>query len=148
MPPRGRDPTAAETAFLKGHFPRLADYSVTSVADLGYNCIGWAQNPAFPVKIWPPRFYPGQDPSALFDRFFSDLGLKRTGDRPTLEFAGTVVALYATAAGPQHAARRDAGFPGWWESKLGDYVRVMHKLEELEGGTYGDVVAFYTRRDP
>ncbi len=74
--------------------------------------------------------------------------MTRAADQPALEFAGTVVALYATAAGPQHAARRDKAFPLWWESKLGLNVRVMHRLEELEGGSYGDVVAFYIRSDP
>jgi hypothetical protein len=126
----------------------MANYSITDTINFGYNCIGWSENPGWPRNIWPPRSYQTEDPQLVMDRFYGGIGMRKDGVAPAPDFAGTVVALYADSKGPQHAARRDRDDPDWWESKLGLNVRVMHRLEELEGGMYGDVVAFYTRRDP
>jgi hypothetical protein len=82
------------------------------------------------------------------DRFYAEIGMQKQTVEPPADFPGDVTALYANAAGPQHAARRDRGEPEWWESKLGLTFRIMHRLKELEGGAYGDVVAFYLRREP
>jgi len=36
---------------------------------------------------------------------------------------------------------------GWWESKLGREIRIIHRLEQLEGGEYGDVYRCYWKED-
>jgi hypothetical protein len=149
VPPRGSTPDSVIRARLLVEFPRLVDYSITDGINPGYNCIGWTENPGWPRKIWPPRWYPNEDPLVVMDRFYASLGMTRGAslDVP-IDKEFTVVALYGDAKGPQHAALRDAADPDWWESKLGDMWRVMHQLAQLEGGFYGDVVAIYSRRRP
>ena len=50
----------------------------------------------------------------------------------------------ALTLAPQHAAVRIYG--SWYESKLGPNVQITHRMEALEGPTYGHAgVRFYAR---
>ena len=54
------------------------------------------------------------------------------------------MALYSNATGWTHAARLRSD--GWWESKLGRSVDILHKSPRgLEGSFYGTVSAFMKR---
>ena len=78
--------------------------------------------------------------------FYTSIGMQRVVTEPDPGTKDvTVVALFGRATEPTHAARRDAEDGTWWQSKLGSSWRIMHRLEELEGGMYGDVVAYFIR---
>ena len=52
------------------------------------------------------------------------------------------IALFCKDGKPSHAAK-ESGYEGWWESKLGGYIRIIHRLEQLEGHNYGAVCRCY-----
>ena len=126
---------------MLGDSPSLVDFSVTGEEDISYNCIGWSVGRL--EHVWPPDLEPG-DERAVFDAFYQEAGFVLSEALPGEE--ADAIALYSSDLGPQHAARRLATDPAWWESKLGKDIRIVHRLEELEGGIYGRVVAFYTRQ--
>jgi hypothetical protein len=53
------------------------------------------------------------------------------------------VALYAKDGVVTHAARQLAD--GWWTSKLGSNIDMRHRLDAVEGPTYGRVVQCLAR---
>ena len=77
---------------------------------------------------------------AAFIAAFQTLGYEECGSGD-LEADFMKVALYADSSGaPKHAARQLAN--GRWTSKLGLSFDVQHRLEEVEGAMYGNVVKF------
>ena len=95
--------------------------------------------------IWPIRPQTS-DPLATMDRFYEQRGwIRQVLPPPT----GDVIALFCTndaSAGPapQHVARKVAD--DWWESKLGRFHRIVHRLAEIECPTYGCVHSYYVPR--
>lgn len=79
-----------------------------------------------------------------FERYFDFAGWARTLRRD-LEPGKRKIALYASLGNgqPTHAARQLEN--GLWTSKLGRDIDLSHELEELEGPTYGTVVAIFER---
>lgn len=132
-------------------FPRLVQtgYRLTSPPDAVYNCIAWA---AGVTDAWwwpdPDRFdywSPGilREPTlSAFEQVFVNLGY-RPCEATALEPGWDKVAIYATAAGPTHAARQ---LPtGRWTSKLGPDEDIEHDLDGLVGSAYGTVALLLRR---
>jgi hypothetical protein len=136
---------------LETLFPGLrgSAYVVTSPPSEEYNCIAWASGDS--ARWWWPdllkqRYWPeGVKREETLDAFreaFATLGFvscQDAGVEPGVE----KVAIYASADGPQHAARQLVN--GNWTSKLGELQDIQHALHDLEGDEYGKV-AFVIRR--
>lgn len=141
--------TSVESQELLKVFPGLYEFVITgppSTAAQHYNCVGWTANPQNPHHRWPPDIMPHLDPMAAMDAFYATRQLFPDPNEPDVNCTGPVVALYADGAMPKHVALRRPDFPGWWESKLGQWFRIVHRRADLEGLKYGRVVAFYWRK--
>jgi hypothetical protein len=129
------------SADLERMFPALAGdgYVVSSPEAAAYNCIAWAVGESH--RWWQPEVYwptdPGDDLATLIG-LFTSLGYA-TGDDDGLEAGHEKVALYADDLGEwTHAARQLPD--GWWTSKLGQAVDIVHRTPAaLEGEVYGKV---------
>ena len=73
---------------------------------------------------------------------FAMLGFAPCGDG-TMQSGFDKIALYATWAGPTHAARQLPN--GLWTSKLGPDADIEHTLEGLNTPMYGAAVGFFSR---
>ncbi len=132
-------------------FPKLErdPFSVTSPADIGYNCIAWAAGsnelwwwPDSGDSYWPPGV-PREETVEAFIQAYATLGYERCADG-SLETGFEKIAIYANADGPQHAARNLES--GRWTSKLGSDEDIEHRtLEALNCDLYGDVVCYLRR---
>lgn len=154
-PPSGRDPTEEEKKKLKGAFPKLKDgeWKVTGPKTCKYNCIEWSlcQSAKW---LWNQVDKAGDKDGKVevedFDAFYKKKGYTKCGTSSAdckPECKKRKVALFAKAGKPTHAAKEVAD-GGWWESKLGKHVKIIHRLDQLEGGFYGDVVRCYCKDDP
>jgi hypothetical protein len=135
----------------KGHFPRLTEHNHIATSDPtpAYNCVAWAlgidNDNWWPIDdyYWPdgvPREY-------SVDAFVVAFGLQRYAlcDKRNFEKGFEKIALYARNGVPTHAARQLTS--GRWTSKLGQLDDIEHaSLADLEGGTYGQVVAIFRRQ--
>jgi len=130
-------------------FPNLKkfQYKITSLPDVGHNCIAYAAGD-LNRKWWPgavghwPEGVPEEETLDAFQRAFATLGYKPTKDGKH-EKGFEKIAFYATRDGVRHAARQM--LDGKWKSKLGDDYDIEHVLRDLEGTSYGKVVAFMKR---
>jgi hypothetical protein len=138
-PPFGRDPTPEEKAKAAEKYPRLKHWKVTGEATESYNCIGWSLCSEDFGWVNPKRTLAEQD--ALY---------KARGFVPSAtcepEHKKRKVAVYCKDGEPVHAAKEIAD-GGWYESKRGNNIRIIHRRDELEGGFYGDVRKCYEKRD-
>jgi hypothetical protein len=134
----GRAPTNFERITIEGWFPKLAakgDWRVTGEACATYNCIAWSVG-VVGRWLWP------SDDAAAFDGFYSSYGYVPLAPGESADKAD--VAFWVSADGEAtHGCRRVAG--ELWESKLGSSLRILHRLDELEGATYGRPVKLYRR---
>ena len=115
----------ADRPDAKDH-PNLEIARITDV-DQEYNCIAWS------LRItdeFMGRYR--QD----YDQLYLAHGYIRVKDE-----GNAIIALYELDGKVTHAALRFSN--NWWESKLGRDYRVLHTLEELRGGIYGEVTRFY-----
>lgn len=127
-----RSMTAAEKMNFKGLFPMLnVDAAVVSgEATEVYNCIAWT------VGVTDKWLWPGAS-IASFDTFYRQWGFARTNNGPIAAWGSSTSAMtHGCISGSGHGAR--------WESKCGQSLRIQHGLTELEGSSYGRVVAFYS----
>lgn len=139
-PPRGRAPTSSEKTEEESYFPNLNDWSVTGEATPAYNCIGWSLCSESYGWVWPGNTV------ADFDALYKQHGWKESADCDP-ECKKRKIALFCDSAGnPTHAAK-EAADGGWWESKKGSSLRIMHRLNEMEGGYYGNVCKCYEKAD-
>ncbi len=125
---------------LESLFPNLrqAGYTITSVADVDYNCIAWAVGDTrkwwepLPGFYWPPGARKEYSLAAYL-RVFTVHGYDK-------------IAIYADAeAIPSHAARQTAS--GKWTSKIGELEDIEHDtLNALEGEAYGTVAQVMKRK--
>jgi hypothetical protein len=147
----GSAPTAAQTATQTAWFPKLQCFTVLSPEDKSYNCISWSVGSD---KTWTwdtvDSVY-GDDDGTVevsdFDAFYKAFAYAPAANC-SFEAGKHKVALFVKSSIPQHAARQAIGQPGWWESKEGQAKKSVHKLEELEGGEYGDVIKCYVKAQP
>lgn len=125
--------TAAEQQRFQGYFPNLnvSQALVTDNASWAYNCIAWT------VGITNRWLWPGSS-LAHFDTFYRGYGYVRSGNGPITAWGHSTSGMtHGSVSGPGHGPR--------WESKCGGDLRIQHGLNELSGGLYGRVLAFYTK---
>ena len=136
----GRRMTDREVETYKKFFPNLNPDEVRILAerDATYNCFAWCDGNT--QENIPPR------PSAWTARDFEDyFGAK--GYRRVPKSEGEIAMYYGKLSvpgypsGPTHAAKHLAGV--WWTSKIGEEHLIVHKLDHLEGESYGIVTGFY-----
>lgn len=65
----------------------------------------------------------------------------------TAEFEAGVekVAIYHDAHEPTHTAKQLRDGSGWWQSKLGTSIDIVHELNAVSGGVYGQFRLVMTR---
>ena len=140
-----------DNALFQKDFPRLTDTAAkkTSEPTAQYNCIAWAFEDN--TKWWWPmrrRYWPlsydGLTTMEAFLKLLATDGWVKTDNR-FFESGARKIALYANVfdGQPTHAARLLEN--GAWTSKLGENIDISHDLHELEGPTYGTVVAVFSR---
>jgi hypothetical protein len=125
--------TAAEQQRFQGYFPNLnvSQVVVTDNSTTAYNCIAWT------VGYTNRWLWPGSS-LAHFDTFYRGFGLVRSGNGPIAAWGHSTSGMtHASVSGPGHGPR--------WESKCGGDLRIQDGLNELAGGLYGRVLAFYTK---
>jgi hypothetical protein len=135
MIPKGRKPDRQEVSRLRRLFPSLGEFAITGPPDVAYNCVGWTVG----EHRW---IEPGKN-LADVDRFYLARAFRVVMVHPVGE---QVVAAFAREGRFTHASLRLESDPEWWESKLGQSWRVVHRLGGLEGNRYGRVVRFYAKR--
>lgn len=123
----GRAPTELETIELKQAFPKLGDFRITGESTRRYNCIAWTLGK---TDSWvnPTPTVGGMDK------------LYGSGYIPVPKDQAQI-ALFVKDGVPKHGAVRLFG--DWYESKLGSWPRIVHRLGDLEGDSYGNVEKFY-----
>ena len=126
-----RSMTAQEKVDYKRLFPGL-DVNAAQVSGEAteiYNCIAWT------VGITDRWIWPGNS-IATFDTFYRQFGYSRSSNGPIAAWgASTTQMTHGCVTGSGHGPR--------WESKCGRGLRIQHGLTELEGSSYGRVLAFY-----
>jgi hypothetical protein len=130
-------------------FPNNQHARETSSKSDKYNCIAWAFGdttrrwwPNSKGYYWPRGKRPGNSALAEFEAYCADENWEVARDG-AVEFGYEKIALYALNGEPKHAARQLIN--GLWTSKLGDHVDVEHRLSDLEGPQYGNVLRIYRR---
>jgi hypothetical protein len=123
--------TAAEKITFLNAFPLLdVDFTIVTGEPTGaYNCISWT------VGVTNYWHWPGST-LANFDSFYSQFGLTRKtkGHVAAWGFADNNM-THGCISGPTHGP--------CWESKCGSLARIQHCLNELNGPSYGHVIAYY-----
>ena len=157
-------------------FPSLkSDDAIESAPSSGvngtrgtYNCISWAGGisslwkwPPIPTEAEDTIYYEGssfEEQLASFDNFFADderyagaTAYTRVGANST----NGVIALWGFLEGEgkfTHASvrgRANNNPHGYdWESKLGQYERIFHPRDALNGGSYGQILYYYRPVNP
>jgi hypothetical protein len=128
-----RPMTAAEQQRFRGYFPNLNvnQAVVTDNATSAYNCIAWT------MGITNRWLWPGSS-LTHFDTFYRGFGFIRSGSGPIAAWGHSTSSMtHGCVSGPGHGPR--------WESKCGRDLRIQHGLNELTGGLYGRVLAFYSK---
>lgn len=137
------------TDHLRGLFPALNDYTVTSPQEVRYNCIAWATGEA--NRWWSPdldSYWPPEVPMnhdlVVYVVAFGTLGYEPCADG-TLDEGFEKVAIYESLTGYViHMARQLSS--GRWTSKLGQLDDIEHASPaDLEGREYGRVVQYMRR---
>ncbi len=143
---------------IEQDFPDLetCEWSVTSEADEGYNCVAWAVHDTQqfwdPNLIgvrgyyWPPGVPRGDSLNSWIRAF--EMNSYKVCENGAPEPGVEKIALYVDNNNiPQHVARQLPD--GDWTSKLGKGEDIKHhSLEGLEGDLYGKAAIFMMRRPP
>ena len=127
--------TATEKKRFQGYFPSLDvnQAVVTGETSIVYNCISWT------IGLTDRWIWPGSS-IANFDTFYRGFGFVQAGDGPIATWGhSTLKMTHGSVSGPGHGPR--------WESKCGFDLRIQHGLNELVGGNYGRVIAFYRKSE-
>ncbi len=123
----------AEKQRFKRYFPALNvnKARVTGNMTPTYNCISWT------VGVTNRWLWPGSSINN-FDTFYRRFGFIRRSNGPVAAWGHSTSSMtHGCVSGPGHGTR--------WESKCGRDLRIQHGLNELVGGTYGRVLAFYSK---
>lgn len=123
--------TASEKTTFLNAFPLLdVDFTIVTGEPSGvYNCISWTVGV---TNFW---HWPGSS-LADFDAFYSQFGLQRKAK-------GHVAAWGFANNNMTHGCISGYSHVPCWESKCGSLARIQHCLNELNGPSYGHVIAYY-----
>lgn len=134
-----RAPDEDEKTYVRNLLPQLADHCWWVRDDVGkniYNSIGYCAAREKGELKWLDLTPP--EASVYFENLgFQGESIPRSGPLPgaeVLSFSG------------KHMARRSGyriGKEFLWESKLFDGPRILHHLQDLEGGTFGNITYQY-----
>jgi hypothetical protein len=124
--------TASEKITFLNAFPLLdVDFTIVTDEPSGiYNCISWT------VGVTNNWLWPGST-LADFDSFYAQFSLFR-------KTKGHVAAWGFDNNSMTHGCISGATHGPCWESKCGSLARIQHCLNELNGPSYGHVIAYYT----
>ncbi len=128
-----RPMTAPEKQRFRGLFPKLNvnQAVVTGEVSAVYNCLAWT------VGLTDRWLWPGSS-LVNFVLFYQGFGFIRAGDGPIAAWGHSISGMtHGSISGPGHGPR--------WESKCGADLRIHHGLHELEGSSYGRVLAFFRK---
>ena len=156
IPPKGKLPTSYELNYIQTYFPNLKENEWKKTGNetgifgpTAYNCYAWSlcrDDIGWIEQIIDAL---GNNNNILdmsdFDNFYRNRGYVICGDcisDCTPEKNMRKIALFCKNKIPQHASK-EAADDNWWESKLGGNIRIMHRLEQLEGEMYGRVCRCY-----
>lgn len=132
-------------------FPRIVHdgYELRSREDFSYNCIAFAAGDLFQLwdgygggtgTYWPDPHQRG----CMFKHLiyaYEAVGFRKCNRDTRLEHGFEKVALYMDESGEwTHAARQRQD--GWWESKLGEWDDIIHRIPESLTGpepAYGTI---------
>jgi len=127
-------------------------FGITSPKDKFYNCIAyvygdyrrwyWPSSFLVPPYFWPPAI-PRVVHVNSFIQLYSSIGYQvcQHGD---LQAGVEKLAIFGfDALRPKHAALQLVD--GNWSSKLGENHDVSHSIQNISGGTYGNVLAYMSR---
>lgn len=143
----GRQPTRWEVNKMGRSFPRLGkDFRVTGPATGTYNCIAWTVGDTTD-NLWldVSMEYGDGDPYVDlldFHKMYTDRGMTEV---PTAADANVIVYATPGPREPQHAAISHVCASGEkvFESKLGEWERILHRPQALTDSLYGIPVRFY-----
>lgn len=159
LPPIGKYPSISEKKLVAKLFPKLKDNewkktgSSTNPGPDNYNCIAWSLCRSDIGWVWYQIDKLCNDNNIVeiedFDCFYEQYDLKiseNNGKNFHPQCKMRKVVLFSKDGIPTHAAKEIAD-GGWWESKLGREIRIIHRLEQLEGDEYGKVCRCYLKED-
>lgn len=137
--------TPDEQVIAKKWWPHL-DLSgpiVTGEQSVVYNCLAWTLG--FEDRwLWPWRPIDRKVTRAEFDELYLTFSFVPSGlaPKPPIAVFGMSSSdmKHGSVSGPTHGRN--------WESKCGQWLRIQHGLYEMAGGSYGDVLGFYSPRAP
>ncbi len=135
-------------------FPKINknNHSIESDPDPDYNCIAFAAG-VTTIKWWPvfapDAYWPIDPPYSesidCFTRAFRTQGYEICNSG-AYEEGLEKIAFFELLGRVKHAARQFG--PEKWTSKLGKGVDIVHKLDAVAGGEYGDVTVYMSRKKP
>lgn len=139
--------------YLFDLFPNLRKpkYREASPASERYNCVSLAVHTKRRVwwpnehGYWPPGCRRTEEVDSFVSAFQKSNGFARCGNG-TFEPGVEKIAIFSMNDEVQHVALQPTNRGGLWHSKLGDGHDILHELEALEGGDYGDVACFVSRQ--
>ena len=153
----GRQPTPGERTGAKATWPNLVhcEWSITAEATAVYNCIAWSvgETNAWYVDVEAHRMHPydividvewgdgdGTMTTAELDAFYDDKGFEPTGTGP-----GDADAMYYSKFHGAAKKSCSCGAGKWimFESKCGEWVRMEHVDDQLNGFEYGTPERYY-----
>jgi hypothetical protein len=135
--PAGVVPTAHAKIELEKHFPKLETWRVTAPPTDEYNCYAWS------VGIVDDFISPGSWLSQV-DQFYEAYGWT-TSASGYPEYKKRKIALWGSSATSCMHASLEAHDCNWHESKMGPKHRILHRVEQLSGGVYGEVLKWYEK---
>lgn len=148
----GFEPSAGELAAQRRITPDIELFKITREPWYPVNSLGWALD--VDGWLWEEMDALG-DADGNVDRDDFILVLPAWGYQPAatceLEPGKHKLALYGEAGGTvRHvAAQPRASLPAycgdWWESKQGPWTTILHRLEELDGASYGGLIGCFEK---
>lgn len=159
-PPRGTTPNRDEIHMMRAKFPSLRDNEWTKTSNfveddnpIRYNCVAWSLCRSELGWIGSMIDECGNNNGVVdvedFDAFYQICKYEICGTSIqdcVYEKNKRKIALFWKDGGHWHVAK--AVDSGWWESKLGENIRIMHRLEQMMGGKYGDICRCYCKNEP
>ncbi len=151
IPPLGKKPSKQEIDQYSPFFPNLkkGEWKKTGESTIDYNCHAWGLCRTDWGWMQPFRETIRKFTIKDFDEFYAQHGFTIRGDSaPNCqpEYRKRKIALYCIDGEPKHSVKEIID-DSWWESKLGQGIRIIHRLEQLEGNSYGKICRCYSRDD-
>ena len=147
----------SEYMIQKDSFPDLKCYGVIKSLDKSYNCIASTTGDLYWVWDEVDIYYGNNDGIVTVEDFdlYYFYGGYTVSDNCEQVAGKHKIALWGKINNkgeiePTHAASQSTlpNLPGsdWWETKEGDFKTIIHKLNDISGTRYGEVIKCYERQ--